>query len=113
MQTDLTVLVAKARRAIESELPEDEPDTIPDWCYETIILAALPREAPPALVALVRRIQATAHKHEMRREDRYGEQSLAEQFKSQLPEMADLLAFPLPDAAPGAHGHKRREVGDV
>jgi hypothetical protein len=34
-------LIPKAKAAIQNELPEDEPDTIPDWCYETIIKTAL------------------------------------------------------------------------
>lgn len=38
---DVKALINEAQRAIAAALPEDEPDTIPDWCYETIIRAAL------------------------------------------------------------------------
>lgn len=37
----LPVLVGMAKDAIQRELPEDEPDTIPDWCYETILQVAM------------------------------------------------------------------------
>ena len=34
-------IVLRAQRAIEAELPEDEPDTIPEWCYIKIVETAL------------------------------------------------------------------------
>jgi hypothetical protein len=49
-------LVERAKRAIAAELPEDEPDTVPDWCYETIIAAALARSGAeePQMVSELR-----------------------------------------------------------
>lgn len=39
-------VVLKAQKRIESELPEDEHDHIPEWCYVAIVETALAEDQP-------------------------------------------------------------------
>ena len=51
-QRHLDVIRWRAVQAISAQLPEDEPDTIPNWCYDTIIAVTL-----GASVDEIRRLQ--------------------------------------------------------
>lgn len=38
---EVAAIRAECKQSIDNALPEDEPDTIPDWCYDEIIRTTL------------------------------------------------------------------------
>lgn len=38
---EVNAIREECRRDVDNALPEDEPDTIPDWCYDSIIRTTL------------------------------------------------------------------------
>lgn len=103
--TDLTALSQVLERA-ERACRDDNTDAALDYVRDALrLVTALPREAPPALVALVRELKRTQALYE-------DGVTPAIEADAQNGDAIDALpAYPLPDAAPAPEGEAAQAHG--